>query len=76
MNQNWVDLEVREVRHGVAPSKPARAIPQSPFIILGSAFLALAVSIPVALAVSLTIWGLSYRRWRKWWGRNLAESGE
>ena len=39
-------------------------------------FLALAVSIPVALAVSLTIWGLSYRRWRKWWGRRLAASGE
>ena len=43
MNQNWVDLDVREVRHGVAPSMPARAIPQSPFIILGSAFLALAI---------------------------------
>lgn len=43
MIKKMVDLEACEVRHGAEPSKSARALPTRPFIMLGSAFVALAL---------------------------------
>ena len=54
MIQNRLDLEPREVRHRAAPANSARALPQSLFIILGSAFLALVLILFATTAQSET----------------------